>query len=105
MRPRNEQPAVKLILRALETDDLTAYELSECIGINIRNVRPYMKLLKDQKLVHVLKYECHGNGPKVPRWSLGDEPSAGYPARRTHAEQQRITRARKLWAQQNKVSA
>ena len=97
MRTRTEQPTAKLILRLLERDDLTVYELSEELGITPRNLRVYLKLFHEQHVIHIVSFECHGNGPKVPRYGLGDFPDATYPKRRTGAEQQRLNRSRDLW--------
>lgn len=86
-----------LILRHLEKDDASVYDLEPVLGLNRRNIRPYLTLLHDQRAIHIDRYECHGNGPKVPVYGLGDFPDAPYPRRRTGAEQQRLNRARQAW--------
>lgn len=97
MRPRPEQPPVALILKHLEKDDATVYDLEPVLGINRRNIRPYMRLLHEQRAIHIDRWECHGNGPKVAVWGLGDHPDATYPRMRTAAETQRLVRARRAW--------
>lgn len=94
MRPRNEQPVVTLILRALQAKPLTIYGLEPVIGITRRNLREYMKLLKEEKRIYVFRYETHGHGPKVPVYALGDHADAVYPRARTTAEQARIYKTR-----------
>ena len=59
---------MKLILRELENGPATAYELAEVLGLHIRNVRPYMKLLEAEGFVRIMQHEVrkHTPGPNPP---------------------------------------
>jgi len=101
MRKREEQSALALIERLLkDKGGLTSYQLAELLGINIRNVRPYMKILHDRKTVFIQDWKTpkHGHGPKIPVWRLDeyddgdDEP---YPKPICPQQRARIYRKRK----------
>lgn len=101
MRRREEQSALTLIERFLkDKGGLTSYQLAELLGIHVRNVRPYMKILHDRKTVFIQAYKTpkHGHGPKVPVWRLDeyddgdDEP---YPKPTSPQQRARIYRKRK----------
>ena len=72
MRPRNEQPVVTLILKELEEGPATAYDLCEVVGIHIRNMRPYMKLLLERGRVKISRPEPRTKtpGPRPPIYIL-----------------------------------
>lgn len=101
MRKREEQSALTLIERFLkDKGGLTSYKLAELLGINIRNVRPYMKILHERKTVYIEDWKTPklGHGPKVPVWGLNefgtieDEP---YPKPVSPQVRARIKRKRK----------
>ena len=99
MRKRNEQPALILIVRFLkEKGGLTSYQLAELLGLNVRNVRPYMKILHAERKVFIEGYKKQSNGPLIPIWRLdeiGDCEDEPYPKALTPAERVRILRKRK----------
>lgn len=70
MRPRKEQPIITLILRELETGPSTAYELAHIVGIHVRNVREYLKLLHAERKIRIAAFESLRTGPDVPIWAL-----------------------------------
>ena len=69
MRPRIEQPVITLILRDLKYGPATVHELRTITGIHIRNLREYLKLLKDMKKIRIIGYERR-TGPPLPVWGL-----------------------------------
>lgn len=85
MRPRAEQPVVKLIKRDLEFGPATIHDLEESTGVNKRNLRHYLKALLAQKAVHVGGWEQR-TGPVLPVYAAGcgrgaPRPKALYPRR------------------------
>lgn len=70
MRPRKEQPIVTLIMRELETGPSTAHELSHVIGIHVRNMREYLKILHTEKKIRIAAYETLRTGPALPVWAI-----------------------------------
>lgn len=96
MRPRVEQPVAKLILSALvKYPQLTAYQLADIIKIDVRNIRYYLKILKDQRRIYITRYLKGQRGPAVPVWKLdlyGDSDDADYPIALTKAEVKRRSR-------------
>lgn len=99
MRRRSEQPALILIVRFLkEKRGLTSYQLAELLGITVRNVRPYMKILHAQKKVFIEGWKKKRNGPLIPIWRLdeiGDCEDEPYPKTLKPVERIRILRKRK----------
>lgn len=101
MRKREEQAALILIKRFLkEKGGLTSYQLAELLGINVRNVRPYVTILHDRKRIFVEHWKTPktGHGPKVPVWRLdeiGDCEDEPYPKPLSPQERARIKRKRK----------
>lgn len=101
MRRREEQSALALIERFLkDKGGLTSYQLAELLGINIRNVRPYMKILHERKTVFVEDWKTPklGHGPKVPVWRLneyGDGEDEPYPKATSPQARARIYRKRR----------
>jgi predicted ArsR family transcriptional regulator len=99
MRRREEQAALILIVRFLkEKGGLTSYQLAEQLGLNVRNVRPYMKILHTQNKVFIEGWKKRSNGPLIPIWRLdeiGDCEDEPYPKALTPAERVRILRKRK----------
>lgn len=71
MRPRSKQPVVKLILDDLSSGPATAYDLAAAVKINIRNMRPYIKLLHEQQQIHIVGWERRVPGPAVAVWAAG----------------------------------
>lgn len=69
MRPRAEQPVIPLILRDLESGPATVRDLEESIGINRRNLRPYLKMLKQEGKVNIVDWEQR-TGPALPVYGL-----------------------------------
>lgn len=72
MRKRRYQPVVKLVLKELEHGPCTAYDLAEVVGIHIRNMRPYMKLLLEDGLIRKAGVEKRPGtpGPNPPIYRL-----------------------------------
>jgi hypothetical protein len=101
MRQRSEQPPAILILRLLEKHDLSAYQIAEKLGLNVRNTREYMKILRGYHQVHVSAWESHGRGPFVPVWGLGDYIDAERPALSTWRDRRTDTKSRKRWVDIN----
>lgn len=99
MRKREEQPALKLIERYTKARGLTCYELAELLKINVRNVRPYLKILAEQKRVFVEDWKAskNGKGSKIAVWRLNEyeDESEPYPKPPSCAERNRIYRKRK----------
>lgn len=78
MRPRPEQPINTLILRDLADGPATVVDLEQTISIHRRNLRYYMKILKDDKLVHISGWEQR-TGPALPVFALGNKRDAPRP--------------------------
>ena len=70
MRPREEQPVIELILRDIEDGPATAKDLEESMGVNRRNIRPYIKILHQFKKIHIGGWEQR-TGPALPVWFYG----------------------------------
>ena len=81
MRPRTEQPVVKLILRDLEFGPATVNELEETIGVNRRNLRYYMVMLHDLGIVKVVGWEQR-TGPALPVYGVGGSIEKQRPKRK-----------------------
>lgn len=96
MRKRSEQPYIALFQVSIgERKALSAYELSSMFSIHLRNTRPYLKLLHEEKRIYVSRWVKRKNGPAVPYFSLnpyGDLEDAEYPKALTQAEIKRRTR-------------
>lgn len=75
MRPRLEQPVVKLVLNDLQHGPATAQDLAESVGITTRNMREYMKLMLAQRMVVItgLERRIGQPGPSVPIYRLRGE--------------------------------
>ena len=71
MRPRTEQPTLTLILRDLEIGPATVPDLEETLGINRRNLRPYMKLAQELHGVAIVGWEQR-TGPALPVYGFGE---------------------------------
>lgn len=72
MRPRSEQPVVQLILWELANGPATAYDLCDVVGIQVRNMRPYLRLLVEQGVIKISGSEVreHTPGPNPPIYAL-----------------------------------
>lgn len=81
MRPRAEQANLKLLERELQRRPMSAYEAAEFLGINVRNTRPYLRLLRTK--IRVCRWINRGQGPWVPVWQLSDEEDAPKPVKFT----------------------
>jgi hypothetical protein len=101
MRPRNEQPPLVLIRRLLEKQDMNAYQLAVSLGLHVRNIREYMKILHNRHTVHISAWESSGRGPFVPVWGLGDYADADKPALRTWRDRRAEKKSRTRWQQIN----
>ncbi len=101
MRKREEQAVLVLIERLMKgKSGLTAYQLAERLGINVRNVRPYMKILHAAKSVFVEDWKTPklGHGPKIPVWrwnDYGDCEDEPYPKAVPHKERAKLKRKRR----------
>jgi hypothetical protein len=80
MRPRAEQPIPLLILRELAFGPSTNHELAETTGINLRNIRPYLKMMQGE-YIHIGGWEQR-TGPALPVWHLGAGPDKPRPRRK-----------------------
>jgi hypothetical protein len=69
MRPRAEQPIPKLILRDLELGPATVVDLEETVGINRKNLRPYLKMLHESEAIRVVGWE-QKTGPALPVYGI-----------------------------------
>ena len=81
MRPRLEQPAVKLILRDLESGPATVADLEDVTRIDRRNLRVYLRLLHEREAVHISGWEQR-TGPALPVWNLGPGRDRPRPSRK-----------------------
>ena len=81
MRPRKEQPVRALILRDLSDGPATVKELEVTIGVDRKNLRPYLKELRVENLIRVCGWEQR-TGPALPVWELGSDPDKKRPKRR-----------------------
>lgn len=70
MRPRSEQPVVKLILRDLEFGPAVNHDLAQTTGVHLRNIRHYLKLLHAANQIRIGGWEQR-TGPALPVWHLG----------------------------------
>ena len=99
MLRREEHPNLILIERFLKNKSgLTSYDLSKLLGINVRNVRPYLTILHNRKKIYIADWKTPRlkRGPKIPVWGLNefeeiDEP---YPERIDPKITQQNTRKR-----------
>lgn len=81
MRPRAEQPTLKLILRYLGEGPATAYELAARLRMTVRNTRPYLHILLERRDVFIRDYAPRP-GKKVPIYQVdkyGDGEDEPYP--------------------------
>lgn len=78
MRPRAEQPIVKLILLDLAIGPATIHDLADAVGISIRNLRHY---LKDMEGVYIGGWEQR-TGPALPVYYLGYKRNKPRPERK-----------------------
>lgn len=81
MRPRIEQPTLKLILRDLEDGPASVKDLEETLKIDRRNLRPYLTLLHEQQHIHICAWEQR-TGPALPVYSAGSAADRKRPARK-----------------------
>lgn len=79
MRPRAEQPVRTLILRDLESGPATPYDLAAAIGIHVRNMRPYVKLMHEAGEIHVCDYERGHQGPPRRVYAIGQRKDKPQP--------------------------
>lgn len=70
MRKRIEQPVVKLIEKDLVDGPSTLHDLVDVVKINARNLRIYLNLMIDMRLIHISAWEQR-QGPALPVVSLG----------------------------------
>ena len=82
MRPRTEQPIPTLILRDLDDGPATVVDLEATIGINRRNLRPYLAMLKGEGLIRVAGWEQR-TGPPLPIYDKGARPNVRKPKLKT----------------------
>ena len=84
MRPRHEQPIPTLILRDLADGPATVHDLSEAVGIHIRNLRQYLRLLYANGCIRITGWEQR-TGPALPVWAIrrNGAPDAPRPNRKT----------------------
>lgn len=101
MRKREEQSALVIIEQLMKgKGGFTAYKLAELLGLNVRNVRPYLKILHQRKAVFVEDWKTPklGHGPKVPIWrwnDYGDGEDEPYPKAVPHKERAKLKRKRR----------
>lgn len=83
MNKREVQPAMTLIPRALATteDGMTLYELSEVIGIHPRNLRVYVRLLREREAVRITAWGRNGSNAPMPIYGVGPGKDANRPKR------------------------
>lgn len=83
MNRRELQPAMTLIPRALglSEEGMTIYALSAVIGLHIRNLRIYLKLLRDMEIVRVVAWGRNGSNAPMPIYGLGPGKDANRPKR------------------------
>ena len=81
MRPRKEQPVRTLILRDLSDGPATVRDLEESIGVDRKNLRPYLKDLHTEKLIHVCDWEQR-TGPALPVYAAGPGVNRRRPKRK-----------------------
>lgn len=75
MRKREEQPVLTLIERFLQDKgSLTSYDIAKLLGIHVRNVRPYMKILHERKVIFIQDWKTPkgANGKKIPVWRIDE---------------------------------
>jgi hypothetical protein len=89
MRPRPEQPTVTLILRDLDDGPATVVDLEAAIGINRRNLRPYITLLKGEGLIRITGWEQR-TGPPLPIYDKGEGKDARRPKLKTPRRKKKI---------------
>lgn len=77
MRPRTEQANLKLLERELQRRPMSAYDAAEFLGINVRNARPYINLLRPH--LRVCRWINRGRGPWVAVWQMGDKEEGDVP--------------------------
>jgi hypothetical protein len=84
MRPRAEQPPMKLIPEILEEwGELDVTSIARFLGIEKANVRKYLRLLKDEKKIHIAFYEANKPGPARPFFYIGNKVDAPYPIKKS----------------------
>lgn len=80
MRPRKEQPPIKLILNILENlGQASVHDLALVLSIDKRNVRQYLKILKADKKIYISGYSKEKRGPALPLYSKGNRKDKEYP--------------------------
>lgn len=70
MRKRIEQPVVKLVLKELEFGPFTLHDLVDVVKISTRNLRVYLKLMLELRMIHISAWEQR-QGPALPVFDLG----------------------------------
>jgi hypothetical protein len=88
-----------MILAAIETEALDAYDLAEKVHAARRYLLTCLTRLHDStpKRVFIRKWHTRsGAMTPTPMWQAGDDPDAPRPRARTTKEQNRISHARRL---------
>lgn len=89
MRPRIEQPYTRLFLSSIMKSPCPASDLAIEYSISLRNTRPYLQILHEQKSIYICSYIKKLQGPAVPVYAYnkgGEFEDIEYPKPLTGAE-------------------
>lgn len=94
MLPRSIHPTMTRIKCELQKPGakLTAYDLELRVFVDVRNIRPYLKILKEQGSIYIYSWRKDApQGPWIPvyAWNKDGMEDAVKPDRRTVTEQRR----------------
>lgn len=95
MRPRSDCMTLERVRQALRstTRPLTAYDLELIVYLDHRNVRAYLRILKNAGEIHISDWVRSASvGPPTPAWGYGEGKDKSRPTAKSAAQRRRKAR-------------